>query len=111
MAHKYGPLFTFWLGPKPFIFITDIERGRRVYGMNEFAGRPDSYFGSQLSNDRFSDVVFTDYGPKWEALRRVAHSAVQKFATNDRLIYLTSDCVDRTVKLMIEKEGIGSPFS
>ncbi|CAG2171338.1 unnamed protein product, partial [Oppiella nova] len=70
----------------------------------------DSHNGSQLSNDKYSDVVFADFGHKWESLRRVAHSAVQKFATNDRLVDMVTDCVDRTVKLMIDKEGIGQPF-
>ena len=30
-----------------------------------------------LSNETFTDIVSADYGPRWEALRRVAHSAVQ----------------------------------
>ena len=33
--------------------------------------------GNFLSNDKYQDIVFTDYGHTWEALRRVAHSAVQ----------------------------------
>ena len=44
-SKKYGPVFTFWLGPKPFVFIFDIDIGRETFRKNEFTGRPDSYFG------------------------------------------------------------------
>ena len=30
-----------------------------------------------MSNERYKDIAFTDYGPQWEALRRVADSAAQ----------------------------------
>ena len=33
--------------------------------------------GSMLSNEKYQDVIFTDYGHTWEALRRVTHSAAQ----------------------------------
>ena len=33
--------------------------------------------GQLLSNEKQKDVIFTDYGHTWEALRRVSHSAVR----------------------------------
>ena len=33
--------------------------------------------GGFLSNDEHQDVAFTDYGPQWEALRRITHNAAQ----------------------------------
>ncbi|CAG2161472.1 unnamed protein product [Oppiella nova] len=77
LCDKYPKMFTFWMATRASIVITDIELSREVFRKNEFAGRPtDSYTGSLFSNEDYTDIVFTNYGPNWEALRRVAHSAV-----------------------------------
>ncbi|CAG2102040.1 unnamed protein product [Medioppia subpectinata] len=110
VSKEYGPVFTLWFGTTPQVFVTDIELSREALRKNDFAGRSDSYFGKQLSNDEFSDIIFADYGHKWEALRRVAHSAIQKYSTNERLISVATDSVDRTVKAMLDKEGVGNAF-
>ncbi|CAG2108781.1 unnamed protein product [Medioppia subpectinata] len=110
VSKEYGPVFTLWFGTTPQIFVTDVELSREALRKNDFAGRSDSYFGKQLSNDEFSDIIFADYGHKWEALRRVAHSAIQKYSTNERLISVATDSVDRTVKAMLDKERVGNAF-
>ena len=102
---------TFWLEPKPFVFVFDIELGREAFKRNEFAGRPSTYIGRFISNEKHTDVEFADYGPQWESLRRVAHAAVRKYAVSDELAYLVCDIVDDTVKTIIEKEGINKPFN
>jgi len=33
------------MGPKPFVMIFDKDIAKDTFGRNEFAGRPDSYFG------------------------------------------------------------------
>ncbi|CAG2171339.1 unnamed protein product, partial [Oppiella nova] len=110
VTKQYGPVFTFWFGTTPQVIVTDSELAREAFRKNDFAGRTDSYFGSQFSNDEFTDVIMADYGHEWEALRRVAHSAIQKYSSNDKLVYLANESVDRTVNTIIEKEGLNKPF-
>ncbi|CAG2118274.1 unnamed protein product, partial [Medioppia subpectinata] len=110
VAKQYGPTFTFWLFNRPLVVVTDIETAREAFRKNDFAGRDMSYTARQFSNEKQSDIIFADYGHRWEALRRVAHSAVHKYSTNERLVSVATDSVDRTVKQMLEREGVGNGF-
>ena len=56
------------------------------------------------------DIAFNDYGPTWESLRRVAHGAVRKYSTEERLALLVKDVVSETVDNIIKREGIGKAF-
>ncbi|CAG2108040.1 unnamed protein product, partial [Medioppia subpectinata] len=98
LAKQYGPVFTFWFFNRPQVVVTDVEMARETFKKNDFAGRDMSYIAHLLSNDKHSDVVFADYGHRWEALRRVAHSAVQKYSINVKLVSVATDSVDRTDK-------------
>ena len=60
-------------------------------------------------NEDGSDIVFSDFGPAWEVLRKMGHSAVRKFSISERLPVLTSDCVDEVMAKLIEEEK-GKPF-
>ena len=56
------------------------------------------------------DIVFADYGPTWESLRRVGHSAVRRYAQDEKLALLVNDVVTETVETIKTKEGINKPF-
>lgn len=44
---------------------------------NRFGLVKVSSTSAQLMNtDKHSDVAFNDYGPEWEAMRKVVHSAI-----------------------------------
>ncbi|CAG2115773.1 unnamed protein product [Medioppia subpectinata] len=111
LAKQYGPVFTFWFFNRPQVVVTDVEMAREAFKKNDIAGRDMSYIANLLSNDKHSDVVFADYGHRWEALRRVAHSAVQKYSINERLVSVATDSVDRMVKAMLKREGVGNAFN
>ena len=49
-----------------------------------------------------SDVIFADYGPQWESLRRVAHSAVRKYSNSYKLSDLVNDVVELSVVRLVE---------
>ena len=45
VCKRYGPVSTFWMGHNSIILISDADIAREAYRKNDFAGRPDSYFG------------------------------------------------------------------
>ncbi|XP_054155967.1 cytochrome P450 1A1-like [Oppia nitens] len=107
LAEKYGPIFTVYIGSTPQVIVTDADIARQAFSKNNFAGRPDSHFGTLLANG----VAMTDYGPNWEARRRVAHAAAMKYSNNERLVTVAVDCMDKTVQTMLEREGPDTPIN
>ena len=63
-----------------------------------------------LLKDGQTDIIFADYGPTWESLRRVIHAAVRKYANDEKLAFLVNDVVAEIVNTIKEKEGIDKPF-
>ncbi|XP_054165236.1 cytochrome P450 2E1-like [Oppia nitens] len=106
MAKKYGPIFTVYFGNNPQIIITDADIARQAFSKNEFSGRSHNYFASLLANG----VAMADFGHSWRALRRVAHVAAMKYAMNEQLENVVVDCVDKTVEIMLEREGPDKPI-
>jgi cytochrome P450 len=107
VKYKDG-IFTFWLGPQPNIIITNPDLCLEVLKRHQFAGRP-VFPGIQetfLEKDSI-DVAFADFGKEWESLRKVAHSAVRKYAVTDKFAHLVSDVVDEVVDNIMNKESIG----
>jgi hypothetical protein len=49
LHHRYGPIFTFWFGSKPFVLIFDLDLARDAFRRNELAGRPTVF----TSNNKF----------------------------------------------------------
>ena len=94
-SKQFGPVFTFWFGPSAQVTIADPKIAREALTKVEFAGRPqmEKFNEIQFGKDAV-DIVFSDFGREWEVLRKVAHSAVRKFAVNERLPII----VDKRVK-------------
>ncbi|XP_054167198.1 cytochrome P450 2A9-like [Oppia nitens] len=105
-AKKYGPVYTLYLGNSPQIIITDAIIAREAFRKKYLSGRPQSYFGNSFK----TDIIFSDYGNHWEALRSVAHSAILKYSSNEQLVNVAVDCVDQTVQTMLEREGPNKPI-
>ena len=76
---KYRPVFTIWFGNTPSVVISDVEIVKKAFNSknNELMGRPDGIARKIINENGGSDVVFSDHGPVWASLRRVAHSAVR----------------------------------
>ena len=68
------------------------------------------YLVEPLFADGSINIIFADYGPTWESLRRVAHAAVRKYAVDEKLALLVNDVVGETIEIIKKKEGINKPF-
>ena len=58
-----------------------------------------------------TDIVLADYGPPWESLRRVTHTAVRKYANDEKLALLVNDVVGESIETIKKVEGINKPFN
>ena len=111
LRKKYGEkLYTFWIGNYPVVFIFDYDLAKESFNKGVFSGRPQTLLTETLHGKENSDVVFADFTPAWETLRKVAHSAVRKYAISERLPVLTSDVVDEIMQIIIIKEK-DKPFN
>lgn len=94
-AKVYGDPFTLWMGSKPMVVLnghTVIKEGF-IEKRHQFAGRfPTNMGDAQRHND--SDVIFEDYNATWKALRKVAVTAVRKYAASESLEKLSAEVVD-----------------
>lgn len=95
LREKYGPIFTFWMGDDPSIIIADSTLAREALISFHFGGRPIF----KTLNDIFlpngsTDIIFSDWGRPWEILRKVVHSAIRKFAVNDKLPQMVQKSVE-----------------
>ena len=106
--YKNG-VYTFYLGPMPQVVVTNPALALEALSKHHFAGRPKipGIETSFVTPDSI-DVFLADFGKEWEVLRKVAHSAVRKYAVSDKLPQVVSDVTDEMVHRIKSKEGIGN---
>ncbi|KAK2192017.1 hypothetical protein NP493_40g00036 [Ridgeia piscesae] len=102
---EYNKLFMIHLGPKPVLVLNhiDVVLEALVTKMNDFAGRPNIYTG-MLMTEGGKDIMFGDYGPVWKFHRKVAYSAMKKFAFGENLERLVQNSVSKSIA-EIQKKG------
>ncbi|KAK2175837.1 hypothetical protein NP493_703g01009 [Ridgeia piscesae] len=102
---EYNKLFMIHLGPKPVLVLNhiDVVLEALVTKMNDFAGRPKSTQG-MLMTEGSKDLLFGDYGPVWKFHRKVAYSAMRKFAFGEKLEGLVQNSVSKSIA-EIQKKG------
>nr|XP_054933135.1 cytochrome P450 1A1-like isoform X4 [Dermacentor andersoni] len=94
----YGDPFTLWMGTQPMIVLNGYEVIKEgfVDRRHDFAGRFATKLGDiQRIGDH--DIVFEDYNATWKVLRKVAVTAVRKYAVSESLEKLCTEVVDAYV--------------
>lgn len=97
-SNYYGDPFTLWMGSRPMIVLNSYEviKEGLVERRHDFAGRFATKLGDiQIRDDH--DIVFEDYNATWKALRKVAVTAVRKYAVSESLENLCTEIVDAYV--------------
>ena len=77
----YGDVISVSLGHKRVIVVNAIEPAREalVTKAVEYAGRPQDIFTAGKITRGFRDIAFADYGPRWRALRKLAHTSLKLY--------------------------------
>ncbi|CAN8011946.1 unnamed protein product, partial [Ixodes pacificus] len=97
-SRKYGDPFTLWMGEKPMLMLNSYQVVKEAFidKRHAFAGRFPTKLGA-LQTQKNHDIVFEDYNPTWKALRKVALTAVRKYAMSDSVETLCAEVVDAYV--------------
>ena len=88
LAKKYGDVFSVYFGGWPVVVISNIEAAKEslIQKATDFAGRPLSYTGIEAAKGhktgRGIDIVYSDYGPYWQTIRKLAHKALKMYGAN-----------------------------
>ncbi|XP_076351965.1 steroid 17-alpha-hydroxylase/17,20 lyase-like isoform X1 [Tachypleus tridentatus] len=108
---KYGPVFTLWVG-RPAIIVNnwEVTRDALIVKRNEVIGRNKTLL-AEIIKQGYEDIVFADYSQEWEVLRKMAHSAVRKYAVSDKLAELVTDVVNNTAQNMLQEKQPFDPVS
>ncbi|CAG2107649.1 unnamed protein product, partial [Medioppia subpectinata] len=111
LSKVYGPVFTLWIGPLPFVFICDLDMGREVYNKPHFNGRPKTHYKKLFSSGpNEQSIVNADYGPCWLSGRKIAMSVISKYAKTSELSQLVANRTADMLRLIVEEQGINKPF-
>ncbi|KAM4611666.1 cytochrome P450 17A2 [Polymixia lowei] len=80
LTHRYGPLFSLYLGPHYTVVINNHQDAREVLLLRgrEFAGRPYMVTTDLLTRGG-KDIAFADYSPLWKNHRRLVHRSFTLF--------------------------------
>ena len=80
-SKTYGDVVSVSLGHKRVVVVNAIEPAREalVKKAVEYAGRPQDIFTAGKITRGFKDIAFADYGPTWQALRKLAHSSLKLY--------------------------------
>ncbi|KAK2863406.1 hypothetical protein Q5P01_002939 [Channa striata] len=80
LAHRYGSLFAFYLGPHYTVVVNNHQHAREVLLQRgrDFAGRPNMVTTNLLTRGG-KDIAFSDYSPLWKFHRRLVHNSFTLF--------------------------------
>ncbi|XP_040071849.1 cytochrome P450 1A1 [Ixodes scapularis] len=103
-SQKFGDPITLWMGEKPMVVLNTHKLVKEAFieRRHEFAGRFSTKM-AELQRQGNHNIMFEDYNPTWKTLRKLALTAVRKYAVSDSLENLCCEVVDAYVDSL--KEG------
>ncbi|KAG0414882.1 hypothetical protein HPB47_007959 [Ixodes persulcatus] len=106
-SRKYGDPVTLWMGERPMVVINTQKLVKEAFveRRHEFAGRFPSKMGD-LQTQGNHNIIMEDYTPTWKALRKVALTAVRKYAVSESLETLCCEVVDAYVDSLKEETTV-----
>ncbi|XP_033120093.1 steroid 17-alpha-hydroxylase/17,20 lyase-like isoform X2 [Anneissia japonica] len=109
MSKKYGPIISFKVGPNWAVVINNYELTQEALlsKPNDFSGRPSLYLLDWITDNQ-KDIVLAQPTPIWKFHRKLAHSAIRKYATGEYLENLIREIIPRIQGVMTQKAG--TPF-
>ncbi|XP_070545942.1 steroid 17-alpha-hydroxylase/17,20 lyase-like [Ptychodera flava] len=110
LAKTYGDIFSFKMGADRYVLLCNIELVREalVQKQDAFAGRAWTYTG-EITSDGGEGILFGNFTPKWQAMRKISCKAIRKYTTTGKLETLIREHVfPRLKKTITEKNG--EPF-
>ena len=88
LSRKYGDVFSLFFGGWRVVIVNSIEAAKEslIQKTSDFAGRPPSITGMEAARGQKTghgiDIVFSDYGPYWQTIRKLAHKALKMYGAN-----------------------------
>uniref|UniRef100_A0A7E4UME8 Cytochrome P450 n=1 Tax=Panagrellus redivivus TaxID=6233 RepID=A0A7E4UME8_PANRE len=96
---KYGGIYTFWMGPIPMVFVSDVETMKRYFvkHADQFSHRWRNFITDAML-DGFNGVVQID-GDKWREQRRFSLHVLRDFGVGRALM---EDKIMHQVNILIK---------
>ncbi|XP_049518262.1 cytochrome P450 1A1-like isoform X1 [Dermacentor silvarum] len=106
-SKTYGDVLTLWMAHRPVVMLNSYSVIREAFleRRHDFAGRFPTRTAA-LQNQGSHDILFEDYNPQWKALRKVAWSAVRRYAVSESLGTLCTETVDAFVDSLKDRTQI-----
>ena len=88
LSKKYGDVFSLFFGGWRVVVVNNIEAAKEslIQKSSDYAGRPPSITGIETARGKKTgcgiDIVFSDYGPYWQTIRKLAHKALKMYGAN-----------------------------
>ena len=84
LAKIYGDAFSLSLCTTRLVIVNSVDAAREalITKSQDFAGRPQNIYTFNLLTRNSQDMAFTDYGPLWKMLRKLAHSVLNAYGKN-----------------------------
>ncbi|KAJ4788168.1 hypothetical protein LUZ62_039414 [Rhynchospora pubera] len=105
LSARYGPILYLRFGYRPTLVISSPQLAEECFTTNDvaFANRPSFPSVKEVTNN-FSTLIFSDYGPLWRHLRKIATVQV---LSNHRLLSSPS-ARDSEARYLVHRLFVGS---